>query len=104
LAQAGAGFLVPGQDLPLGAIIAVAHLHRVGRIGTNGDGQITIVGHDLPLDPESPEAAFGDYADGRYAWVCTNVRPLPEPIPCRGALGLWDVPAEIAARLEGWWA
>lgn len=33
-----------------------------------------------------------------------NPRRLPRPIPCRGRLGLWDVPAiiaeEIAAGLE----
>lgn len=30
-----------------------------------------------------------------FGWVLTEPRLLPEPIPMRGALGLWDVPAGI---------
>ncbi len=29
-----------------------------------------------------------------------NPRPLATPIPCRGRLGLWTVPDEIAAQIE----
>lgn len=36
----------------------------------------------------------------RYHWMLANPRPC-EPIPCRGALGLWTVPDDIAARLAG---
>ncbi len=36
------------------------------------------------------ETAFGDYAPGRWAWILENVRALSEPIPARGALGLWE--------------
>ena len=32
--------------------------------------------------------------------VLENPRPLTEPIPCRGALGLWTPPADVLARLE----
>lgn len=28
-------------------------------------------------------------------WRLRNPRPFPEPIPCRGRLGLWTVPAEL---------
>ncbi len=28
--------------------------------------------------------------------VLANVRPLAEPVPCRGALGLWRPPADVA--------
>ncbi|SCX34511.1 hypothetical protein [Mycolicibacterium fluoranthenivorans] len=31
--------------------------------------------------------------------VLENARPLAEPIPCPGALGLWTPPADILARL-----
>lgn len=34
----------------------------------------------------------------RFHWELANPRPC-EPIPCRGALGLWTVPDDIAARL-----
>lgn len=32
--------------------------------------------------------------------VLENPRLLPEPIPCKGALGLWTPPADITARLR----
>ncbi|OCB56154.1 hypothetical protein A5722_14760 [Mycobacterium vulneris] len=32
--------------------------------------------------------------------VLENPRPLPEPIPCKGALGLWTPPADIVAALK----
>ncbi len=32
--------------------------------------------------------------------VLENPRLLPKPIPCRGALGLWTLPADITAQLE----
>ncbi|MFH5231911.1 hypothetical protein [Antrihabitans spumae] len=32
--------------------------------------------------------------------VLENARPLAEPIPCTGALGLWTPPADIIAQLE----
>ena len=34
-----------------------------------------------------------------YGWNLKDVIVLPEPIPCKGALGLWNVPEEIAERL-----
>lgn len=35
---------------------------------------------------------------GEYGFVLRNPIALPEPIPCRGALGFWNVPDEILAR------
>lgn len=32
--------------------------------------------------------------------VLENPRALPEPIPCRGALGLWNPPPDIAEQLD----
>jgi hypothetical protein len=36
------------------------------------------------------EQAFGDYSPGRFMWFLANVKLLPEPIPARGAMGLWN--------------
>jgi hypothetical protein len=44
---------------------------------------------------------YGDFTPGRWAWMVADVRPLPEPIPCRGAQGLWTVPDDIDAQLRG---
>lgn len=44
----------------------------------------------------SPWAEHGDL----YHLVLANSRPLAEPIPYRGALGLREVPADLLARIE----
>lgn len=98
LVRGGAGRIVPGEDLPLGAIVAVAHLHRVGRISRRRDDAIYVEGHDLPITGD--EVAFGDYTPGRFGWSLTNVQSLTEPIPCRGSLGLWEVPADVLALID----
>jgi len=36
------------------------------------------------------ERHLGDFTPGRYAWFLTDIRPLPEPIFCKGARGLWE--------------
>lgn len=36
---------------------------------------------------------------GQCHWRLADVQVLPEPVPCRGAQGLWRVPADIAARV-----
>ena len=36
------------------------------------------------------ERAFGNYSPGRWAWILEDVKPLPAPIPAKGALGLWE--------------
>jgi hypothetical protein len=37
---------------------------------------------------------------GKFGWVCEDSFPLPTPVPCRGAQGLWRVPDDIAARVR----
>jgi len=33
---------------------------------------------------------FGDFAPGRFAWLLTDIEPLPEPVPAKGRQGLWE--------------
>ena len=42
----------------------------------------------------------GWHLAGQYGWVLTDVQVLPVPVKCKGALGLWTVPAEIEAQME----
>jgi len=78
------------EDLPLGAIVAVADLSGC---------------HD---DQECHRESGGfcsPWAMGlSWHWELTGVRPLATPVPCKGALGLWTVPddaeAALAAQLE----
>lgn len=37
---------------------------------------------------------------GKKHWPIIEPRALPEPIPCRGAQGIWNVPPEIAERIR----
>lgn len=73
----------PGA-LPLGAVVAVARLvdvvHVLDRVRWS----------DAP------------WFVGDYGWVLDDVRPLAEPIPWSGTLGLWSVPDELRdAALRG---
>lgn len=38
----------------------------------------------------------------QHHWLLSGVRPLAEPVPCKGALGLWRLPpdAEAAVRSQ----
>jgi activating signal cointegrator 1 len=94
--------------LPLGCIVAVATLtncHRIPDVprhfprGVPDDHPHASYPVVLPPFSDTPELSFGNYAPGRYAWLLDDVRRLPEPIPHRGALSLWAVPAEVERRI-----
>jgi hypothetical protein len=78
------GVLLPSQ-LPLGAVVGV----------------VTVVdcipASDLAdtLDPR--ERQFGNFADGRYAWLLAGPVPLAVPVPCPGRLGVFELPEPIVA-------
>lgn len=69
--------------VPLGAIVAVCTLSDC------------LSTYDLRCEVGSIERIYGDYRDGRYGWVLTDIRPLPEPIPFKGAQGFFNVPDEL---------
>jgi len=68
------------HKFPLGAVIATCELINVVRITPFHEHRL----------PKEPEYSFGDYSTGRYMWLLENVVALPEPIPTKGAPGLWD--------------
>lgn len=67
------------RKMTLGAVIAVCDLTDCRRT----EDVLPIIGET--------EELYGDYSDGRYAYKIENVRPLREPVYCRGALGFWDI-------------
>lgn len=81
------------EDLPRGAIIAVAKL--VDCVPTEIQRQRVSL----------REYAFGNYDDERFAWLLDDIRLLPTPVASLGALGFWPVPAPlrqaICASLAG---
>lgn len=73
------------HDLPLGAVIATCTLLDCVRVTPTDEARRAYAEHAAPH-----EKALGDYAVGRYMWLLGDVQRLPEPIPARGSLGLWD--------------
>lgn len=95
--------LMPPARLPRGKIVAVVELRDCVPIGMLTDG--TPMWMDYREVPpvltavQEPERSFGHYAAGRWAWLLSNIRALPMPIPARGMPGLWDVPVEIEQQI-----
>lgn len=67
--------------IPRGAVVATARL--VDCVPTE----------DVFYQLSAIERMYGDYSPGRWAWFLDEVQALPEPIPAKGALGLWEWPA-----------
>lgn len=65
------------SKLPLGAIVAICRLVDCRLITADNA-------------PPEPERSFGDYTPGRFAWILEDVKSLPEPVPVKGMLGLWE--------------
>lgn len=70
-----------------GAVIGVAVMHGAHQHG-----------NCRPGDPECE--AWGMPSDEKpmWHWEITGT-PLREPVPCRGALGLWTLPADVKAAV-----
>jgi activating signal cointegrator 1 len=68
----GSGFRVRGSELDFGAVIGTVELVDC-----------------LPLDEYRQRYGDDEYACGPWCWVLRDARPLAEPVPCRGSLGLW---------------
>ncbi|MCL4296316.1 MAG: 2-oxoglutarate dehydrogenase E1 [Anaerolineae bacterium] len=73
------------HNFSLGCILGTCQLDGIERI------------HRGNIPPE-PERTFGDFTPGRFAFHLSGPRRLPEPIPVRGALGVWEwtPPLEVA--------
>jgi hypothetical protein len=62
-------------------------------------GHVEVVGshddRDCGRDDDCSTWGFPGY----WHWELKDPMALAEPIPCKGALGLWTVPAEVEAQL-----
>lgn len=74
----GKGWYSEPEDLPLGAIVAIAELTAIYRAD------------ELFPKISEQEQAFGMYGAGRFAWRLQNVKPLDVPFSIAGKQGLWD--------------
>lgn len=79
-------YILDFKKLPFGAIIGRADVVNVLRV------------EQLPMTDEvvnrltMEEKAFGDYSEGRYAWILDNAVKFDNPVPARGTLGIWEYP------------
>ena len=71
----------PPDEYPRGAIVAVAWLADC-------------------LDVDDPALGVDPWAEGPVCWVLREVRPLATPVACKGRLGLWDVPPDVAREVN----
>ena len=93
-ALAAAGYSSAGQ-LPRGAVVAVANLESLLVCRPSTLREIRARSKRGELPPH--EAEFGDFSDGRYGFVLGDVRRVEPPLPARGMLGLWELPADVEA-------
>jgi hypothetical protein len=100
-----------GDPITRGAIVAVGPVVACAPIIGQGDEVYVpcIVRNGLTLQwfPEDGpardlrrELPLGDFTPGRYGLLIDPVIPLAEPVPCRGAQGLWTVPADVVAAVR----
>lgn len=75
--------IVTLEDLPRGCVIATCRIANV--VPTE---RITDPRCFFNAPPR--EIALGDYTPGRWGWILQDIEALPEPIPARGYLGLWE--------------
>jgi hypothetical protein len=95
-----------GDNYPRGAVIATCQLIDVLPVealswvdgdlwapGVDGDGWVqglTDSGRPMVTLIDEAERPFGDYSEGRFAWLLGSITRLPEPVPAKGRQGLWN--------------
>jgi hypothetical protein len=86
---------MPGKGAahPDSVIVGLARV--VGCIRANEEGDYEIVAGVSGVHVDVDEEWFF----GPYGWILENVVALREPVPCKGAQGLWTVPPDAAARV-----
>ena len=73
----GESFRLPLPAIPRGAVVAVAALTR----------------SCVPWECRGECSPWA--VPGQDHWHLADVRALPEPVPCRGMLGLWRLPPDV---------
>lgn len=77
------------RELPFGAVLAVCDLIDCLKVTEENVTSFSMF-----------ESIAGDLSIGRYVWVLDRVKPLREPIRCRGAQGLWTPGNELLDQIR----
>lgn len=85
------------HDFPLGAIIGQAEIVDTAQfdVFTDISRGITQGTHRWELTDQ--EKDFGDYTADRWGWLLQNPIQFSRPIPCKGALNLWEFTGNLEA-------
>lgn len=73
----------------LGAVVAVVRLASI-HVALGGPG----------CTAERPCSPWAIMRPGMRHWVIAGPRPLAEPVPCRGRLGLWRLPEDVESAVR----
>jgi hypothetical protein len=76
-----------------GAIVGVV---RLVALISGRDGEFELLAGTMPADFDSR------WFVGDFGWVFDDVVPI-EPVPCRGAQGLWQVPPPVLEIVRARW-
>lgn len=96
--QEGIQYRLP-SELPRGGVLCVVELvdvMRVDRLLNEGHGFTIIDKAKGRMHLPAKQYLFGDFGEGRYAWLLGDVRRFDDPHPATGRLGLWDWTPEMA--------
>jgi len=94
------GVIVP-PGLVLGAVVGTAVLVAVAVELRGKDWSvIRCADHNTRRAQELVMSRNGAWALGPIGWVLDDVRALAEPVPCRGAQGLWTLPGDVETRVR----
>ena len=53
------------------------------------------------LEDDEWRAQFQYWNEGyRYWWRLSNIHKLTSPIPCRGNIGMWQLPTGLSSEIE----
>jgi activating signal cointegrator 1 len=74
---------VSAKELPRGVGLCVCILRACVKVSELHKLKI------FDFTPSVDELTFGDFSDGRYAWLLEHQYDFVAPIPAKGALGLW---------------
>lgn len=75
------------RDLPRGVVLGSVML--AGWVASDGSAS----------DPSLQRFLQSRWLQGPYGWVLQAPRPANELVACRGALGLWRLPADLLAQV-----
>ena len=89
--------LLLSQRFPLGCIVGSVNIRYVID-SQKWLAESEAMGFDEAVKRES---ILGDLSPNRFAWSVDEPVIFVKPIPCKGALNLWNLPEELELNLQG---